>query len=171
MKRLVLLFIMTITLFLSFGRDEVIVSFHNEKYKICQSTINQNIICFDNNTDQNQWLFFEPDTIISNQSMINNRFRKKNAYGMSMFQCIMDVANWTEFTPNLENSFVKIIQPNEIFSIVVLDSNKKDFYINSIRIIPQEEILDIFKSLELIIDSSSPIIYKPHILVIHKLSN
>lgn len=166
MKQFTIFLFFLLGFFFARGEKQAINTVSSERIKAGDSIVSQNMICLTNNSAENLWIFFEPDSLLSNDEMIYNRFQSKTESGLSLFNCIMDEADWSNFIPDVNSSFVKIIKPSETFTIVTLNCELIDSVINSLRIIPQEEIGNIFKPLLLIVDAVSPVIYNHNVLVL-----
>ena len=59
-------------------------------YKINGMICQQNLLQIENVSDENIWIFFEPDTTLTDNELILSRFKYKGEGDMSLYQWITD---------------------------------------------------------------------------------
>lgn len=134
--------------------------------EVSDDTISQYINTIHNHSDQRLWVFFEEDTTVSNSQLIYNRLKHRPAYGMSMFEWITDGnVNWHDFVLDMWSTFIKIIPPDETFSIITLDEQVNEKILTTIRVIPEQEMIEQFRPIAIIQSTDTPL-YQPNVIVV-----
>ena len=129
-------------------------------------TVFQYINTIQNNSKNNAWVFFEKDTSMSNDKLIFFRLKHRPEGSMSMFEWIVDGnVNWGNVTYELWSTFIKIIPPNEKFTVVTLSGNTNYELLRALRVIPEEELIQIFSPLSVIKPTDIPL-YQQDIIVV-----
>jgi hypothetical protein len=136
-------------------------------YKINGMICQQNLLQIENVSDENIWIFFEPDTTLTDNELILSRFKYKGEGDMSLYQWITDGnVNWGNLCPELDSLFFKILTPNQKFNIVYIGDNIECFdeISQKLRIITNSEIRQIYKPLSQI-SATDPPAFQPDVIV------
>lgn len=122
------------------------------------------ITAFTNDTNEDQWIFFEPDTLLTDNEMLYERFKSTSMDSDCLRKCLTNKYDWSQLVPDLEWTWVKILRPGETFTTSVRDADRNDYLMRTLRVVSDSDIEKFDKELLPIKDSPSTVVYKSAIL-------